>query len=73
MRSFYKKLIAFCLIGLFLYLALVLLTLHAAAIYKDGAAIMCEQKRLWARRSLRFEHTEASVLFMGNSSILSGL
>ncbi len=73
MTSYVKKFLVFTAIGAVLYGALVTLTLRAAAVYKNGAAIMCEKKREWARSSLTFDADERPVLFMGNSIILSGL
>ena len=67
------KLLIFFLVGLILHAGLVAFTLKAASVYKDGAAIICEQKRKWARRDLGFDRKKASVLFFGFSLILSGI
>lgn len=44
----------------------------AGLMFKDGASVICEQKRL-INRTDRFSSDKPVVLFMGNSRVLSGL
>lgn len=74
MKSFFLKLLLFALIGAALLLALKALADRAGNVYKDGAAIVCEHKRLLVRKGMvKYAPGKTNILFMGNSKILAGL
>ncbi len=74
MKKFLIHFFVFVGIGSVLYILLSLFSIKASKVYKDGAAIICEAKRE-AVRDMKFDidTTKPTVLFMGNSLILSGL
>ncbi len=68
-----KGIILFIIIAA-LFLMINMVVLGVAAIYKDGAAQVCEMKRVAVRKGLiAHEPRAANVLFMGNSRILAGI
>lgn len=74
MKKFFLKLLLFALIGTGLLLALKIIAGRAGNVYKDGAAIVCEHKRLLVRKGLvKYAPGKTNIIFMGNSKILAGL
>jgi len=48
-------------------------TLRAAHIFKNGAALICEEKKKWVRNpGFVYDSEKKSVLVFGNSVILAG-
>lgn len=74
MISFIKRNILFVIIGLIFVVLLNLYAIKASKVFKDGAAIICEQKREGVQnKSFILDSSKPTVLFMGNSLILSGI
>jgi hypothetical protein len=69
-----KKLIIGTLVGIAILILTNIFSIKAGSIYKDGASIICEQKRLFVRNEV-FTHTpnKQNVLYFGASDILAGL
>lgn len=74
MGLFVKKTILFLIIAAVPFAAARQFSLTAGAVYKDGAALVCEAKREIARNG-RWKQTpdRTGVLFMGDSKIMAGL
>jgi hypothetical protein len=71
-----KKFILHIIIGLILIVLLNQLAVHSARIYKDGASIVCEQKRIAVRDqkwSVSDTEDKINILYFGASGILSAI
>ncbi|MFO8234683.1 MAG: hypothetical protein R6U04_04660 [Bacteroidales bacterium] len=69
-----KKLFLHIGIGIVIIIALNQLAIHSARVYKDGASIICEQKREAVRHNRwKIPDEKPTILFFGASEILSSV
>ncbi len=74
MKRFFTKLTIFLIIGMVVYLFLSFYSIRAGKVYRDGASIVCEEKRKSVRDGrLGYRPGKINVLFMGHSKILAGI
>jgi hypothetical protein len=74
MKNIVLRFILYVLVGIIIYLGLFRLAIVSSRVFKDGAAIICENKREAIRDGrLSPDKSKPTVIFMGNSLILSGL
>jgi hypothetical protein len=73
-KVFMKKLFIHVAIALLLIFLINQFAIHAGKTYKDGASIICEQKRLAVRNDQwKVSEEKPTVLFFGASGILSAI
>jgi len=74
MKRFFIKLAIFFIIGGTITLFLRMFAVNVGDVYKDGASIICEEKRKAVRNgTFGYKEGKINVLFMGRSKILAGI
>lgn len=74
MKRFTRNSAIFIFSSIIIYCIIVFFAKKTAAVYKDGAAVICEQKRKAVRKNLFPSSPDRqNILFMGNSVTLAGL